>query len=73
LLNVVYARELPEELPGNDSYCPVMIVFRQGGEIGAEGKMLAKYREAPIGAINLIGCATGTGKIQMTKQQIQIL
>jgi hypothetical protein len=49
---IVYARKLPEELAGNNYYCPVMVVFRQAGEIGAVGEMLAKYGETPIGAIN---------------------
>jgi hypothetical protein len=29
-----------------------MVAFRQAGEIGALGEMLAKYGETPIGAIN---------------------
>jgi hypothetical protein len=50
--NVVYASEFPEELPGNDSYCPVVVAFRQAGEIGALGEMQAKCGETPLGAIN---------------------
>jgi hypothetical protein len=45
-------KNFPEELPDNDFYAPVMVAFRQTGEIGAVGDMLAKYGETPIGAIN---------------------
>jgi hypothetical protein len=48
----MYVQELPEELPGNDFNAPVMVTFRQVGEIGTEGEMLAKYGETPLGAIN---------------------
>jgi hypothetical protein len=36
-----------------------MVAFRQGGEIGAMGEMLAKYGENPYWR-NQLGCATGT-------------
>jgi hypothetical protein len=47
-----HLRKLPEEPPGKAFFAPVTVAFRQSGEIGAVGEMLAKCGETPIGAIN---------------------
>jgi hypothetical protein len=46
-------KSFPRNRPVMTSYAPVMVAFRQAGEMRAVvGEMLAKYGETPNGAIN---------------------